>query len=367
MRETTHGLRAIRLHAFRNYGTLDLTLPPGLILLVGPNGQGKTNLLEAIYLLATSRVLRGMRDHEAILQSALHARVEGDLLDASTTITITLGRGERKKAFLNGLGLPRAADLLGRLPCVAISTADLAIVKDEPSDRRLFLDTELSQLSPGYLNHLAQFKHALEQRNALLKLAQERSVEPEQFDPWEETMAHHGAALRAQRRDYVLRLDAAARVAHASLSKGESLQVALVEKDDSHDESGLREAFRVARRQDIARGTTSLGPHRDDLAISVNEKEARLFGSQGQQRTAVLAIKLAGFEVLRERVGGPPLLLLDDILSDLDEFRRQQLVAWVLEHAGQAVLTCTEASAAGPEMLSSATVFAVNQGTLSKT
>ena len=195
---------------FRNYRELDLALEPAFTILAGPNAQGKTNFLEAIYLLSTTRLLRSHRDHEAILAGEDKCRVSADLL-TGTEVAITLEHGHRKKAWLNGQGLPRAADLMGRLPSVAITIQDLEIVRGEPADRRLFLDLELSGLYPGYLRHFSLYKRALEQRNALLRNAQERaksgfSVDAWAFEAWEEQLAEHGAAMRQFRREYLTRL-----------------------------------------------------------------------------------------------------------------------------------------------------------------
>jgi DNA replication and repair protein RecF len=159
----------VSLEAFRNYRHLELSLSNRFNVLSGRNGQGKTNFLEALYLLATTRLLRGQRDIEAIRETMDRAVVTAELAPSSTRISVVIERGVRKKALLNNLGLPRASDLLGRLPCVSVSSADMEIVRGEPSERRMFLDLELSALFPAYLRRLSHYKRALEQRNALLK------------------------------------------------------------------------------------------------------------------------------------------------------------------------------------------------------
>ncbi|HWA83836.1 MAG TPA: DNA replication and repair protein RecF, partial [Fimbriimonadaceae bacterium] len=275
--------------------------------------------------------------------------------------------GTRKRAILNGLKLPRASDLIGRLPCVCISALDLAIVRDEPSDRRLFLDLELSSLYPAYLRHLATYKRALEQRNALLRDSRDFMQPSVLFEPWEEQIASAGAALRLARAGYVAELTPVSAERHALMGEGESLGLAYVARDEAWTVDEIRAALERGRAYDVGRGGTSVGPHRDDLSIQIDGREARLFGSQGQQRTSVIAIKLATLEIGRQILGAPPLLLLDDILSDLDERRRAALVGLVLDRAGQAVLTCTEASAAGRDILDRAKVFTVRAGEMSST
>ena len=359
--ETRH-VNRVRLTDFRNYEHLDIELTHGFHVLAGQNAQGKTNLLEALYLLSTARLLRGMRDAEAIREGADRALAEADIANGSTTVSILLERGIRKRAMLNGVGLPRASDLMGRLVAVCVSSADLPIVAGEPSDRRLFLDVELSQLYPGYLKALATYKRALEQRNSLLKSAQDTFVPEEAFEPWEVQMADSGAALRRYRSEFITQVAFHARETHATLGSGESLEVHYVPKDEAGTADELYALWGRSRSSEISRGTSSYGPHRDDILFTVEAREARLFGSQGQQRSAVIALKLAVHEHIREVLGEAPLLLLDDMLSDLDAERRSHLCDWVIEHAGQAVLTCTEASAAGPRILERATIFDVKAG-----
>jgi len=355
-------VESLVLDGFRNYAHLHLRLSSGFNVVSGPNAQGKTNLLESLYLIGTTRLLRGQRDAEAIREGDERANVEVELSGSGTKLSVSLERGARKRARINSLALPRAADLIGRLPLVCVSAADMAIVRGEPSDRRLFLDLELSALSPAYLHHFALYKRAQEQRGALLRQSRERPVSDDLYEPWEAAMAMHGAHLRSARQDYVARLIEPTREVHAQMGGGEELNLSYEPKDETVDEEGLRTLLEASRPQDIARGSTSFGPHRDDLRLEIEGRDARLFGSQGQQRTSVIAVKFATLEVAREERGVAPLLLLDDILSDLDESRRARLVEVVLDRAAQAVLTCTEASAAGEKILSQAKLFEVRAG-----
>ncbi len=365
--ETSGGTRAfavgtVSLEGFRNYAHEVVELGSGFNVLAGRNAQGKTNFLEALYLLSTTRLLRGQRDAEAILEGNLRAQVTAELVGSETRLSILLEAGIRKRASINGLSLPRASDLIGRLPCVCISAHDMELVRGEPADRRLFLDLELSGLSQAYLRHLTLYKRALEQRNALLRDSKEWMQPTEIFEPWEEQMATHGAALRLARQEFISRMCAPAAEIHGQMGEGEQIGLRLENKDPALDAEALLAALSSTRNHDVARGGTGVGPHRDDLRIEVGGKEARLYGSQGQQRTAVISIKLATLQLSHDEFGLPPLLLLDDILSDLDESRRGLLVEVVLEKAGQAVLTCTEAAAAGSKILDPARVFHVESG-----
>lgn len=355
------GISHLELEGFRNYRSLSLNFGAGFTLVTGRNAQGKTNLLEAVYLLASTQLLRGRRDAEAIREGESGYRVEA-LLATGTVIGATLERGGRKRFTLNGASLPRAADVLGRLPCVCVSAVDLRLVRGEPSDRRLFLDLELSSLQAAYLRDLAAYRRALDQRNALLKSAQEVTVPEDAFTPWEETLATRGAALRGRRAVYVATLSQAASTIHAQLGEGEELRITLEPRDEGSSEADLRELLAQRRREEIGRGITLSGPHRDDLRIEVGGRDARLFGSQGQQRSAVIALKFGTLLASQEALGATPLLLLDDILSDLDAERRAQLVEIVLQYAGQAILTCTEAEAAGPKIIELAEIVRAENG-----
>lgn len=356
------GAAQVELRNFRNYDSLHIELDPGFNVIAGPNAQGKTNFLESLYLLSTTRLLRGQRDSEAILQGNTQAVVKAELLSSRTELGISLEAGLRKRATLNGVKLPKASDLIGRLPCVCVSAFDLAIVQGEPADRRLFLDLELSSLYPAYLRHFASYKRALEQRNALLRDSREWMQPAEVFETWEEHLSLSGAAVRQMRRQYVEGLEPLVAERHAWMGQGERMRLTYLPKDEAVTADELRNALARTRGNDVGRGGTSVGPHRDDLLLSVEDKEARLYGSQGQQRTTVIALKLATLAHASSYLGMPPLLLLDDILSDLDERRRALLVELVLQGAGQAVLTCTEASAAGEGILSRAKVFHVKAG-----
>lgn len=355
-------IHRIELVGFRNYQHESVTLGPGFNLVTGANAQGKTNLLEALYLLSTTRLLRGRRDHEAIRDGDSKMAVSAWLRETETELKITLEKGGRKRALLNGMSLPRAADLMGRLPSVTISTADLLLVRGDPSDRRLYLDLELSGLFPAYLRAFTLYRRAVEQRNALLKHSREHPVSSMQFEPWELEIAQAGAEIRQYRRRHVEELSREAAVAHGLIGDGEHLALGIDQADTGDDAQSLREGLEQTRIADIARGSTSLGPHRDDLSIWVDGRDARHFASQGQQRTAVIAIKLAGIPIGQRIFGKPPLLLLDDMLSDLDANRRQRLTDVVVSQAGQALLTCTEADAAGPHILAVAQCFRVDQG-----
>ena len=359
------GVRRLILEHYRNYRLLDLSLGPGFNVLTGKNAQGKTNILEALYLLSSTRLLRGSKDSEAILEGEQAASLKAEVQPHGSVLGLSFGIGSRKKATLNGMSLPRAADLIGRLPSVCITAEDLSLVRGEPSDRRLFFDIELSSRYPSYLRDLTVYKRALEQRNALLKQAQDQRIDASLFEPWEMELAEHGTRIRVARETLVVNLQPISAEFHQWMGERENLSLRYMAKDDGQSQAELYRLYSESRHEEIRRGATAMGPHRDDLAILIDGRDVRHYGSQGQQRTSVIAIKMATLRLAALETGSAPLLLLDDILSDLDEHRRQALTELVVRECAQAVLTCTEASAAGPAILDKAIVFKVNAGTVS--
>lgn len=355
-------LCSLSMRDFRNYMSERIEPAPGINLVCGANAQGKTSLLEAVSLISTGRLLRASRDSVAIRHGQDSAKVQGELAGPGTLIAVELHRGARKRVELNGLGLPRASDVIGRLPTVSFSASDLSIVTGDPSDRRQFLDWELAQLYPSYLRHLSVYKRALEQRNALLKQAQQGYVPGEVFEPWEDQLAKQGAAIRIARRDWIEEIQPLTAEAHSAMGGGEQITLAYEAKDSGVDAAELAAELLRTRPIDVHRGSTSSGPHRDELIIMVNETEARSYGSQGQQRTAVIALKLAVLESVEAHLGSSPVLLLDDVFSDLDASRRTNLVERTVHRGGQVFVTCTEAEQAGTELSRLARVFRVESG-----
>jgi len=357
-------LAAISVENFRNYAAADVQWGEGVNVLEGANGQGKTNLLEAIYLLGTARALRGSRDSECVQEGHDRARVRGRGSNPRVEVEIVLARGARKRVSLNGEPLSRASDVLGHLACVVVSSADMALVSGEPAGRRMFLDLHLSQLYPSYLRHLTVYKRALEQRNALIRRANESPPSEEELDPWEDALAEHGAGLREQRSAFADALSRFAGEVHSEIAVGEGLDVRFEPGDDAQTAADLKERLRASRPFDFQRGGTSVGPHRDDLALFVSNRDARLFASQGQQRTATLALKFGALRLSSEALGRTPILLLDDVFSDLDVRRRGQLVSLILAPRCQVFLTCTEPEYAGQRLLKEACRFVVSGGTI---
>lgn len=367
MQNDQFSVARLDLRNFRNFECLTIELTSGFTIVAGQNAQGKTNLLESIYALSTTRLLRSSRDADALRAGFDSCYIEAEVIPFSTVVKLAYERGARKRAFLNGIACPRASDIVGRLPSVTVTSLDLAIARGEPSDRRMFLDLTLSQTSPSYLDAFTTYRRSLEHRNALLKAAFHRHVRGEEFETWEEGLATSGSAIRRQRRAFLGALDIQGKETHSFLGEGEELGIEYESKDDSESSADLLRELHGGRALEIQRGSTQIGPHRDDIKLTVDGLDLRYFGSQGQQRTAVISLKLATLLASADQIGAFPVLLLDDMLSDLDEGRRMRLVEWVITNARQTILTCTEAASAGAELLNRATVYTIHAGKLEAT
>ena len=355
-------LTRLAVQNFRNLTFIELEPSPGLNLLVGQNAQGKTSTLEAIHLASTGRLLRPGKEGGAIQigqdEAAIHATVE----PTQTEIKVLMRQGLRKQILVNGSTLKRASDVLGRLPSVSFSSQDLLLVDGEPSDRRALADAELSQLYPAYLRAFALYRRALDQRNSLLKHAQDSHVADEEFSIWEQNLADAGEVMRTYRLNWLTMLEVYAAIAQERLGSGEKISLRWV----LADKGSLLDTLAARRRQDIHRGSTTSGPHRDELDITLEKMPAKTHASQGQRRSIVIALKAAVLETAREVLGAPPLLLLDDVFSDLDSHRRTMLVEMALEQGGQVFITCTEQEQGGKTLVGKSAVFRVESGQVTR-
>jgi DNA replication and repair protein RecF len=337
----------IALQDFRNYESLDIGLTAGLTVLVGRNGQGKTNLLEAVMLCSRMRSPRTDQLRDAIRwgadTAALHLEADSDGRPRKVDATI----GPRGLAVkVNGQTPRRRADAAGAVLAVMFTPDDLRLVKDEPERRRAFLDGVLAVLRPAQAGLPSDYSRAMRQRNALLKRAREEEAALKELGGWDEQLVRHGSALATARADAAARLAERARSHHADLTSGEELDVhyssrVLEEGGEAATvEATFRRLLAERRRDEIVRGITLVGPHRDDLVLTLSGHSAREFASQGQQRSIALALKLAELGAVGEARQESPVLLLDDVMSELDETRRAAL-ARALAGLEQTMVTTT--------------------------
>ncbi|MDO5297830.1 MAG: DNA replication/repair protein RecF [Clostridia bacterium] len=362
-------VKSLSLRNFRNYEQVSLTPDSGVTVFCGPNAQGKTNILEALHLCCLGRSHRTPRDEELIRWGEQRARVQiaTEQGDGTHEVTILLDRTQRRKKTVR-IGMRQAeriGELLGNVCGVLFSPEDLAIVKSGPSERRRFIDMQLSQLRPAYFYALQRAVRTLNQRNALLKeIARDGSLLGT-LDMWDEQLALCGAEIAANRREAIGILSQSAARAHTSLTSGkEVLRLWYISQTEDAPDAAERllARLRAARSEDLRRCTTTVGIHRDDIGISIDGKEARTFASQGQQRSAVLSLKLAQLDMAGQERGEAPILMLDDVMSELDPDRRRQLIERI--DRVQTFVTCTDISdLAGARQ---GTVYHVDNGVLSR-
>lgn len=320
--------RAI-LRNFRNYKSADVVFSDGINVFLGKNAQGKTNIIEALYFACVGRSPRTSKDKELIMFDCPDAYVDvrGETAAGPERIEIYINRSENKRISINQTPVLRIGELLGTIGVVFFSPEELKIVKDGPADRRRFLDIDISQLSKNYFYSLNRYNKALSQRNRLLKSG--KADEGTLFI-WDEQLASAGADITAARRDYVNTLAQHARLAQEYLTDGKESLVISYEGIEGETAAEIKaehlKLLAADRERDIRNGYTCEGAHKDDIKITVNGSDLRIYGSQGQLRTAALALKLAEIEVFKAMNGEYPVLILDDVLSELDEARARKLI-----------------------------------------
>jgi DNA replication and repair protein RecF len=331
-------LRELILRNFRNYSSLELCFDSNLIVLVGQNAQGKTNIIESIFLSCTGRSHRTSRDRELIQWDKKEAlvRTKVNKLLGSSSIDIYLNAHEKKRIQINGGPINRLGELMGHLNSVIFSPDDLKLVREGPVERRRFMDMELSQIRPKYFYYLQQYNRVLNHRNNLLKAIQKKPSLAKTLPVWDQQLAEAGSYIIQQRHIFNVSLQDIAREIHKRISHG-SEDLSLVYRSSIPFETGtlkeIQENFLVElesrQREDIDRGTTGKGCHRDDIIFRINGMDVRMFGSQGQKRTTVLSLKLSELEFMHRETGEYPLLLLDDAMSELDSKRQKMLLEYI--------------------------------------
>lgn len=355
-------IQSLRLSSFRNYEQESAELSSNHNLLIGANGEGKSNFLEAIHLLSTTRSFRRSKDREMVKFGASSANVCAATV--SFSVELTIPAHGRRVARINEALVPKVSDLIGRLPSVCFSTCDMQIVRGEPADRRRYLDIELSQIRPRYLESFASYRTALMHRNALLKAIRAEGQSQTSLGVWNDKLAEAGETIRDLRMEFVAELGPIANEFHALLTNGRETVRLEYEPGSGFARLPIRDQLQASLSADLAAGHTTVGPHRDDLKIEVGGYDARSFASQGQQRTAVLAVKLAQVEYWKRFHKTIPILLLDDIFSDLDSQRREQVLE-VSGAMGQVIITATDIHAVEAEINAAAKVINVKSGKLS--
>ncbi len=357
-------IHSLQLSNFRNYEMLSVEFSKGVNLLFGDNAQGKTNILEAIMVAATTKSFRGSKEREMIrlgLEEAhICARMERDTIPHR--IDMHLKANQKKGAAIDGVPVKRGADLFGLLHAISFSPNDLSMMKNGPVERRRFLDMELCQMDKLYCSSLANYNKIIQQRNNLLKQLDRDAHLAGTIEVWDDQLVRYGTYIIQARQSFVEELLPIVQEKHRVLS-GDTEMLHMVYEPNCEAER-LKEQLGRCLQQDIFRKATSVGPHRDDLSLYIDEKNVRLYGSQGQQRTVALALKLAEIELVKRRLRDTPVLLLDDVLSELDRNRQEHLLNELKDV--QTIVTCTGMEEFVEHRSSEDKIFFVKNGTVTE-
>ncbi|GAA0436948.1 DNA replication/repair protein RecF [Lentibacillus halophilus] len=361
----------LQLKNYRNYEQLNLSFDDKVNVIIGENAQGKTNLMEAIYLLAFTKSHRTPREKELIQWEQAYATVKGTIYKRNRHFPLeVILSAKGKKAKLNHLEQKRLSDYIGALNVVMFAPEHLALVKGSPQIRRRFIDMELGQIQPSYMYHLGQYQKTLRQRNHLLKqMKLQEKWDPDMLQVLTDQLSQHAAILLERRFVFLELLRKWASPVHDSITRSmEKLEIRYaptIEVSESANKETIETVYtnkyHELQDKEIERGTTLAGPHRDDLIFYVNQKNVQTFGSQGQQRTAALSVKLAEIELISSEVGEYPVLLLDDVLSELDDHRQSHLLNSI-QGKVQTFVSTTSVDGINHETLRKAELFHVRDG-----
>ncbi|MGC4018819.1 MAG: DNA replication/repair protein RecF [Muricomes sp.] len=332
-------IKSLKLKNYRNYNLLDLTFDARTNILYGDNAQGKTNILESLYLSGTTKSHRGTKDRDLIQFEHEEAHLETIVEKRGMVyqIDMHLKKNSPKGIAINKIPIRKASELFGIIHFVFFSPEDLNIIKEGPSGRRRFIDLELSQLDKIYLSNLSNYNRIINQRNSLLKDIYRQENLMETLDIWDMQLAEYGTKVIESRKKFVKKINEIIFEIHSKLTGGK--ENLFLEYESSIGNMTLEQALKKNRDRDIRLKSTSVGPHRDDLCFLEGSLDIRKFGSQGQQRTAALSLKLSEIELVKMLIKDTPVLLLDDVLSELDKHRQNYLLDSI--HDIQTVITCT--------------------------
>lgn len=334
-------IKSLKLRNYRNYDILNLDFDEAANIFYGDNAQGKTNILEAVYLTGTTKSHRGAKDREMIRfgcdESHLETIVEKNGIDYQ--IDMHLKKTGSKGIAINKIPIKRASELFGIVNLVFFSPEDLNVIKNGPSERRRFIDMELSQLDKVYMNNLSNYNKIVNQRNHLLKemaFGEKTSLEST-LDVWDMQLVHYGNKIIERRTEFIQEMNEIISSIHKKLT-GDREDIKVI-YEPHNGRLSLEDALKKNRERDLRLRSTSTGPHRDDICFMTGDLDIRKYGSQGQQRTAALSLKLSEIEMVKRAIHDTPVLLLDDVLSELDKHRQNYLLDSI--HDIQTLITCT--------------------------
>ena len=332
-------IKSIELCNFRNYEREQFHFHEGTNVLYGDNAQGKTNVLEAIFVGGTTKSHKGSKDADMIKKGKeeSHIRYFVEKNNRTFKVEIHMKKGKTKGIAIDGLSIKSSKELMGLSNIVFFSPEDLGIIKDGPEERRRFMDMELCQLNKAYLYYLTQYKKILKQRNTLLKQIQEKKELSSTLEIWDTQLVEYGTKIIEWREEFVSQIGKIIKDKHNNLTGGKE-EIYVEYKPNCRTKDFAEQLF-INGEKDIYQGTTTVGPHRDDILFYIGNQEIRTYGSQGQKRTAALSLKMAEIEIVEKTIGEKPILLLDDVLSELDRNRQNYLLENI--KGIQTIITCT--------------------------
>lgn len=370
-------IKKIMLKNFRNYHNTSLSFHPHVNIIIGDNAQGKTNLVEAIYTLAFGKSFRTSQDKELILIDALFTHVSADVQKKNELIKMDFkfNSKQKKEIKINDLPLKKLAELIGRFNVVIFSPEDLQLVKGSPSIRRKYMDKSISQIFPNYYHLLIEFNKILKQRNNLLKSSYNKTPSKDMILIWDEQLAKVATKIIKYRFDFLNQLKTTSEKIHKEISHDlEKLEIIYLsnylpknlEDENLYDKiyNGILVLLKDRLSLDLKRGYTSVGPHRDDLNFIINGIESKKFASQGQVRTIALSLKLSEISIIKNSLDENPILILDDVLSELDPIRQNQLIKYISDL--QTFITTTEINSLMKEHIREAKMIQVKKGSITE-
>ncbi len=355
-------IESVEVGDFRNYQKARLDFHPHINILYGDNAQGKTNILESIFVCGTTNSHKGSKDHEMIRmgQEEAHIRMNLHKKELSHRIDMHLRKNKGKGIAIDGIPIKRSSELMGYLHVILFSPEDMRIIKNGPSERRRFINMELCQLDPIYLNDLAGYNKVLKQRNHLLKQIIYQPSLKDTLPVWDEKLIEYGKPIISRRRLFIEKMNQLVfRISGQLTGKKENICISY---DPDAEEESFEQRLQGSLEKDMKLCSTSVGPHRDDLLFTNQGMDLRKYGSQGQQRTCALALKLAEIEIVKQITGDFPVLLLDDVLSELDRSRQNYLLDSI--HDIQTIITCTGLEEFIDSRLTLDKIFRVAAGTV---
>ena len=333
-------IKELYLNNFRNYETQKIEFEKNINVFYGNNAQGKTNIVEAIFLCAYGKSFRAKKENDLIMFDKDSSNIEIFYEKEDRTGKIKATINDKKVFYLNGIKQNKISDIIGKINVVIFTPDDISIIKDGPGRRRKFLDMFISSLKPNYIHLLNEYNKALEQRNNYLRQIKLENKKDDMLDIWDEQLSEYSYKIYQYRKNYIEKISEKLKDFHKEITKSGKESIKIKYISNSTEKNKYFENLKKTRKLDISRGYTSTGVHRDEFIIYLSDRPINIFGSQGQQRTMVLTLKLCELQIIKDEIGETPILLLDDFMSELDDNRRTNFFNNIKEN--QVIITSTD-------------------------